>query len=140
LAVDKATQNGVSVPGFTGFTVDNQGQVRNKNGKLLKWHRAAGNAGFYVNLGKTTRLVHVLVLLAFRGPSKLRITHINGDKSDNRLSNLCYGEPDHKYVGKRCSKGHALTGNNVERWGNGNRVCVACREGKPAIRELPEIL
>lgn len=137
--VDRSYPEWVSVPGFTGYEVSDQGHVRNKNGKLLRQHPAARNAGFYVRLGKTTRLVHKLVLLAFRGPSKQRITHINGNKLDNRLSNLCYGEPRHRHVGKRCSKNHLLVGENVEFRGV-NRICVACREGKPPNRELPEIL
>jgi len=36
------------------------------------------------------KLVHRLVAEAFMGPSKLRIDHINGIKSDNRVENLEY--------------------------------------------------
>jgi hypothetical protein len=135
--VTEATQKWAHIPGFPGYEVSDQGQVRNKNGRLLSQCLAARKAGFYVKLGKTTRLVHVLVMLAFRGPHPSRIAHLNGNKLDNRLSNLCYGEPGHKYLG-RCSKGHDLVGDNVEFWGRRNHICVACREGKPAVRELPE--
>jgi len=135
--VEEATQKWESIPDFSGYQVSDQGKVRNKNGRLLRQHIATRHVGFYVNLKNTTRLVHTLVLSAFRGPSQARITHRNGNKLDNRLSNLCYGESGHSSVGKRCSKGHELTLNNVKLWGS-NRICLPCGEGKPAVRELPE--
>ena len=38
--------------------------------------------------GTVTKTAHKLVQLAFLGPSKLTVNHINGDKSDSRLCNL----------------------------------------------------
>lgn len=134
----KSVQNWKDIPGFTGFQVSDLGNVR-RGEKLLRQHVAAKGGGRYVNLGKTTRLVHKLVLLAFIGPRPGRITHRNGNRADNRLSNLFYGQRDHSPVGRRCSKGHELTGDNVVMWGS-NRICVACRNGLPAVRELPERL
>lgn len=135
----EAAQKWSNLTEFPGYQVSDHGLVRNKNGDLLKLHFATRQAGFYVRLGKTTRLVHKLVLLAFIGPSKARIIHNNGNKSDNRLSNLCYGEQGHKSVGKRCRKNHLLVGVNVERLGS-SRICVACRNGEPPVRELPEFI
>lgn len=134
----KSAQNWKDIPGFTGFQVSDRGQVR-RGERLLKRHIAAKGGGLYVNLGKTTRLIHKLVLLAFVGPRSGRITHRNGDRRDNRLSNLCYGSKGHYPVGSRCSRGHDLVGDNVSRWGI-NRICVACRDGATAVRELPELL
>ncbi len=39
--------------------------------------------------------VHHLVLLAFEGPMPkgMQVRHLNGDPSDNRIVNLCYGTP-----------------------------------------------
>lgn len=133
-----SAQNWKPIPGFTGYSVSDLGKVR-RGEKLLKQHVAAKGGGLYVNLGKTTRLVHKLVLLAFVGPRPGRITHRNGNRRDNRLSNLFYGERDHAPVGRKCSKGHELTGGNVARWGS-NRICLACRDGAPVVRELPERL
>lgn len=128
------------VPGFAGWELSDLGQVRNaKRGNILVQHVATRNLGLYVRIGKTTRLVHRLVLLTFVGPSKEKITWRNGNKRDNRLSNLCYGEKEHAKVGAKCSKGHDLVGENVATW-KSNRICVACREGKPAVRELPEYI
>jgi hypothetical protein len=134
----EATQKWKDLEEFPGYQVSDFGLVRNPDGELLQLHRAARNAGLYVRLGKTTRLVHKLVLLAFVGPG-IKPRHKDGNKLDNRLSNLCYGEPRHSQAGKRCRNNHELVGGNVEFWGK-NRICVACREGKPPNRELPEIL
>lgn len=139
----KSIQNWISIPGFPGHTISDDGYVRDSKGKLLKQHLAARDAGLYVNIGGTTRLVHKLMLLAFVGPDRGgREPHKNGNKLDNRLSNLSYGEQRHSEVNrpKRCSKNHELVGENVEFWGHNNPICVACREGKPPVRELPERL
>ena len=129
-------QTWIPIPGYDGYKISDQGEVLGKHGRTLKQIRAVRNIGLYVHIGGTTRLIHKLVLLAFEGPSETRITHINGNKLDNRLTNLCYGEPDRKYLG-RCSKGHELVGANVEFRGS-RHFCVACRLGMPAVRELPE--
>ena len=139
----KSIQKWTSIPGYPGFTISDHGEVKDPKGKLLKQHLAARNAGVYVHLAGTTRMVHKLMLLAFVGLHKAsRNPHRNGNKLDNRLSNLSYGEDNRSLVGnrpKRCSKNHALVGENVEFWGK-NRICVACREGKPPNRELPEYI
>lgn len=130
-----------SIPGFPGYEVSDMGNVRNlKRGRELIQHTALRGAGLYVRMGKTSRLVHKLVLLAFVGNRHQEITHLNGDRCDNRLANLMYGRRDSVPVTSRCSNGHELVAGNVEVWGKANRVCVACREGKPANRELPDVL
>lgn len=143
----KSAQIWKDIPGFTGYQVSNDGIVRRGN-RYIKQHKANGG-GLYVNLGTTTRLVHKLVWIAFMGPPTGRIQHINGDRRDNRLSNLRCApgrskrtRPHYKkpaYHGKRCSKGHELVGPNVARWGR-NRICVACRNGVPPVTVLPERL
>lgn len=126
------------IPGLTGWKASDQGEIQNPRGKIVK--QQIGARGYMkVNVGKSTRLVHRLVLLAFIGPSNQKITWRNGNKRDNRLSNLCYGEKEHAKVGSKCSKGHDLVGDNVATWGS-NRICKACRSGMPANRELPEVL
>ena len=127
------------IPGFTGYQVSDLGQVR-RGEKILRQHVAAKSGGLFVNLGRTTRLVHRLVLAAFEGSKRGEITHRNGDRRDNRLANLVYGRRDVVSASSRCSNGHELSGSNVSVWGSANRICVACRDGAPAVRGLPDVL
>lgn len=132
-----STQIWRSIPGFTGYEVSDLGNVRNSvTGNHLVLH-SASNGGVFVNLGKSTRLVHKLVMLVFGGEKCGRIVHVNGDRRDNRLSNLCFERSvrvDH------CVRGHELVGSNVVVWGGKNRICVACRDGVPAVRRLPDVI
>lgn len=45
---------------------------------------------FFINKKILIKKVHRLVMLAFVGESKLTVNHIDGDKSNNNLSNLEY--------------------------------------------------
>lgn len=72
---------------YNGFKVSNLGRVIGKNGKMLKGHKSTIG---YILYGGERYLGHILVWEAFNGPKKLGmvINHINGNKHDNRLSNL----------------------------------------------------
>lgn len=96
------------IPNYEGlYQVSNLGRVKSlsrfrkckNNGLALFKERVMKNRtdkkGYsIINLSKdskkTTKKVHRLVILAFKGYSKLQVNHINGDKSDNRLENLEY--------------------------------------------------
>lgn len=57
----------------------------------------------YVDLGKGNKeLVHRLVLEAFVGPcpAGMECRHLDGDKSNNRLDNLCWGTKSENYHDK----------------------------------------
>lgn len=83
------------VPGYAGlYQVSNAGRVRNaRSGRVLKLHRQ-GRGYCQAMLSKDGHrshpLVHRLVALAFipNPDNKPQINHINGDKGDNRPSNL----------------------------------------------------
>lgn len=88
------------VPGFPDYKVGDDGSVWSfKWGKRKRMKpRTNGKGYLYVGLrlrGKTfNRYVHRLVLLVFVGdPNGLESRHMNGKRSDNRLSNLAYGTP-----------------------------------------------
>lgn len=96
------------IPGFNGYEVSDQGNVRSldrwieRNGKpaklrgrILRFRKhPQGYRGVSLPGGKQPT-VHSLVLLAFEGPRPkgMWINHVNGDKADNRLINLEYCTP-----------------------------------------------
>lgn len=83
----------VPIFGFENYLVSDQGQVKRKtSGRILKL--TSTKDGYYVvglheNGKKSIRYVHTLVAESF-GLRKegFQLDHINGDKKDNRLSNL----------------------------------------------------
>lgn len=84
-----------TIKDFPNYEVSDQGRVRNKitNSLIHIQLRKSGYAKVELwNNGKsTTRDVHRLVAEAFLGdPDDRDVNHINGVKSDNRLSNLEY--------------------------------------------------
>jgi len=102
-----------SIPDFPWYEVSTLGRVRGKNryrktsnGQTRCYKggvmRPSSN-GKYGHLGVTLTnlqgskrsLVHALVLLVFIGPRPegFQCRHLNGNASDNRLSNLRYGTP-----------------------------------------------
>lgn len=86
------------VPDYEGlYSVDNRGNVfswANDTCLLLKQYVNKKDlfprVSFCVNYKRKTRSVPVLVYTTFHGkvPAGLKVTHINGNKSDNRLENL----------------------------------------------------
>lgn len=93
-----------SIPGYEGYEVSDQGQIRSIKRKLKNGHRWKGRIlktppdgkGYaQVMLGKNKKFkVHYLVLLVFRGRrqnKRMEARHLDGKKMNNRLSNLRYG-------------------------------------------------
>jgi hypothetical protein len=93
-----------NVPNFPGYCVGDDGSVwsrRSRNGKgpLKKtWHRITPcvvSGGYHtVTLypGQCQILIHRLVLETFVGDSPgMQTCHANGNRTDNRLSNLRWG-------------------------------------------------
>ena len=141
------------VAGFPGYFASADGRVRSRrNGKdvLLKPTTARGYKRLTVILNgrRVKRSVHQLVARAFCGEpaSGQHVRHLNGNRSDNRASNLAFGTPSenrydavkhgtHNLARKtHCPKGHPYSGSNlrdgIQKRSNGRvyalRVCRTC--------------
>jgi DNA-binding transcriptional regulator YiaG len=89
---------------FPDYEVSNEGQVRRSKGgrgaiagKLLKWHTHTSTGypdiRFSVEGKQTSIPVHRIVATAFFGakPDDMQIRHLDGNKMNNHIDNLCYG-------------------------------------------------
>lgn len=83
------------VPGFPRYQVSDAGRVRGPHGVMTP--RVHPHGYLRVNLRRDgqrgTFVIHRLMLEAFVGPRPpgMECRHLNGRKTDNRLSNLCWG-------------------------------------------------
>lgn len=94
------------IPGYPGYRVGDDGTVwcclslGRKPQLTDTWRKlstpAAGRGYPIVQLGRgNVRTVHTLVLLAFCGPPPVgqETRHLDGNKQNCQLTNLCYGTP-----------------------------------------------
>lgn len=131
------------IPGWPGYMVSNLGRVR--SGPDLMRGGVDANGYRRVRLRTTERqkswFVHRLVLLAFRGeaPDGHQGCHNDGDKQNNRLTNLRWDTQSgnvldqvrhgvHNMASKtRCKSGHPFNEANTYIAPNGSRKCRTCR-------------
>lgn len=89
---ERTMEKWVDVPGWPGFQVTRNGDIR-KNGKIIQpYQRPDGYQ--YVRIDQSKILyIHRAVLLAFIGQPKeeQETRHLNSIPSDNRLKNLMWG-------------------------------------------------
>ena len=84
------------IEGFPNYEVSDQGRVRNKKtGCILKPDIAKGGyhrITLYNEYGPKHFFIHTLVTRSFIGkkPDNMEVDHLDGDKSNNSLSNLDY--------------------------------------------------
>lgn len=140
----------LDVPGYEGlYKVSSDGDVwshpreRTRGGILIPtWSK--GRRGVYAsvrlwkNKSRRTLYSHQLVLLAFRGPTPegMESRHLDGDSTNNQISNLsycthqvnCVDIVDHGHYNSHnkkkthCPNGHEYSYTNK----TGRRICTPC--------------
>lgn len=143
------------IPNWDGmYEVSIYGEVRSLDrlttkGQMIKGKTLALNVtpqgyrmvGLYRASQRTPRTVHSLVMEATHGPPPegMEILHGNGQKDDNRRSNLRYGTRRENSLDKvahgadrnanktHCLQGHEFTPDNTYRKPEGGRSCRRCR-------------
>lgn len=138
------------------YEVSEDGRVRRKerivsNGKglvtlpvreLVGSHSKKGYKTFLLTVGRRQRntLAHHLVLEAFGfpRPDGYQVRHLDGDRTNNRISNLRWGtSSENNYDRVRhgvhaqarqthCKRGHEFSPENTRIDRKGGRVCRAC--------------
>lgn len=144
-------------------SVDKSGRSRTIKGKILK--PALHQAGYpYVSLYRNNkpakRCIHQIVLEAFVGPrpTGMEACHIDGDPTNNHVSNLRWGSPSsnnydrvrhgtHNQKSKtHCPRGHRLgaPNNRASYEKRGYRECLSCAKARDFLRRkkgpLPSFL
>jgi hypothetical protein len=93
------------ISGFPKYSVNELGEVFGPKGKLKPQVTHKGYLRVCLHNCGVKRYVpiHTLVLEAFVGPRPARheCRHRSGDKTDNRLGNLCWGTGSENYEDKR---------------------------------------
>jgi hypothetical protein len=82
------------VKGFSDYEASSEGEIRNKETEQIVKPHKIRNGYLTLKLYKEhkpyTRMVHRLVAATFMGESDLEVNHIDGNKTNNRISNLEY--------------------------------------------------
>lgn len=111
----KTKERWKAIPSFAGYEASNLGRIRSIDRTVLRTHPTHGTEYLFIQKGKLLRptdngggyktvclsirgkvkrkTVHSLVLLAFVGPrpNGMETRHLDNDKGNNALYNICYG-------------------------------------------------
>ena len=155
-AMSMASERWLPIPGYEGrYDVSDQGRVRSwlywfaqPHAHLPRILRQTANpvdshtmVGLFADGRCVTFYVHRLVMLSFAGPlpAGMETRHLDGDPTNNCLSNLAYGThaenkldrarhgTDHQLNKTHCKRGHEFTPDNTKWIRDGRaRQCRAC--------------
>lgn len=111
------------IQGYSGYRVSSLGNVSGKRVSNLKqW---TNNCGYKMvtlyNIKQTTFLVHRIVALAFLKKSWLEVNHIDGVKTNNKLSNL-------EMVSRKANAAHASRRKLYPFGLDNHKATVTCRQ------------
>lgn len=133
------------VRGVDRETIGSNGARHVTKGRIIYAHKMPTGYWFVVlhrDNCREPRPIHQLVLKAFVGPRPLDMQgcHNNGDRDDNRLSNLRWDTASantrdqvlhgtHNIARKtHCHRGHPFSPENTQTNNRGDRVCRECRK------------
>lgn len=120
------------IPGHHSYEVSSAGEVR-RVGSAQALRTSGHRSGYrLVSLGQGTKFtVHSLVALAFIGPRPPRhdVNHKDGDKTNNRLSNL-------EYLSRGENHRHAYRLGLMDHWGDKNPRCKLTRAMVAQMKKL----
>jgi len=135
------------IPGFEGrYEVSDLGRVWTHVSNRLMKPSLDSSGRPAVCIAHRALRVHRLVAAAFLGPCPegQEVRHLNGDRTDNRLSNLAYGTHQENvadafrhgthYMARQrthCPQGHEYTAENTYEY-RGTRSCREC--GRARVR------
>ena len=87
------------IKGFDNYTIDSNGTVRNKNGKMKVFHSKDGYERVTLSSNgiKSNHYIHILVGSHFiehpKDTTKIQIDHKNRKRTDNTQKNLRFVTP-----------------------------------------------
>lgn len=143
----------LDLPGHEGlYKISDQGDVWSYRSNRHLQPQTNPRSGYrYISISlngkRRMRTVHSLVLLAFVGPRTGETRHLDGDPSNNHLSNLAWGTRSenvldtvrhgtHVDVKKtHCKRNHPFTPENTRIY-KGSRKCRICEYEKNKARRL----
>lgn len=128
------------VKGYEEYQVDTNGVVYSKKGKPLKWslnHKGYCIVNFYVNHKRKGFGVHTLVCNQFienDDPLKNQVNHIDGNKTNNNVSNLEWVTPKENMEHLKNVLGFDNTGKN-----NCNHREIMCIDSNGVITNFDSL-
>jgi hypothetical protein len=148
------------VPGFPDYQISSLGRLVSLKHSRSRELRGYRDTGGYLTVdlhsagARATRTIHRLIATTFIGPRPAgkEVRHLNGDKSDNRLSNLTYGtraqnmrdmlrHGRHGQASKtHCPANHPYSTDNTYVNPRGERACRTCRRDQDYIRRTQRSL
>ena len=83
------------IPQYPGYSASSEGHIRTPAGKVMRGTDEQGYRRMYIKPSGRMLYAHRLVLATFVGPRPPggQCRHLNGKRSDNRVSNLRWGTP-----------------------------------------------
>lgn len=141
---------------FENYKISNLGRIYSKKRKCCLKIKRIGNSGYYqVRLSKNGVYVyknlHRLLAEAFLpNPNKLRtVNHINGNKLDNRLSNLewaddCRQQHEACLLGLKRTTNHILTEQEIiqvyDKYSKGQSIYSLAKEYSTRKQQITKLI